>query len=450
MSRLSLVVVLLSGFAAQAQALTLEDAVLKAVESSHGLKSVSAARDGAKAMADEAGHMRLPVLTYQSSYTYGDDPVYVFGTLLRQKQFTSADFALDKLNSPSARSNFSNSLQLELPLFTGFKISNYRRLGETALQQADSSAVYARQGTALEAMQKYFMASFKGELARIAAETAESTAAELAVADRLKEKGLVLGSDYYAAQALLGSIKAAHSSFVREAQASSAALAVLMGQSGAAARELPPLKRHLYNLSEESVMQEGLARRGDVASAALAAHSAKIARDMESDTLLPQLGAFARLQTDTQAFAANPLRQMAGVSMNFPFGDFARQDRVARREAEQRQAGEAALHLRQTAAAQLAEYRRNYESAAYSLPLAEAARADAQRSLELFRPLFRQGRQSVLEVARAEHALLSARAACAELVFKIHSYYAALLFSSGGLEDRAVSELSVAVGGEGK
>lgn len=448
MSRFSLVVVLLAGFSAPVQALTLEDAVLKAVESSHGLKSVSAARDGAKAMADEAGHMRLPVLTYQSSYTYGDDPVYVFGTLLRQKQFTSADFALDKLNSPSARTNFSNSLQLELPLFTGFKISNYRRLGETALQQADSSAVYARQGTALEAMQKYFMASFKGELARIAAETAESTAAELAVADRLKEKGLVLGSDYYAAQALLGSIKTAQASFSREAQASSAALAVLMG--GGAADALPPLRRHIYALPEEAAMLEGLSRRGDVASAMLAARSAKIVRDMESDTRLPELGAFARLQTDTQAFAANPLRQMAGVSMNFPFGDFARQDRLARREAEQRQAGESALHLRQSAAAQLAEYRHNYESAAYSLALAEAARADAQRSLELFRPLFRQGRQSVLDVARAEHALMSARAACAELVFKIHSYYAALLFSSGGLEDKAVSELSVAVGGEEK
>jgi len=451
MKRIGLGVILLFGLSWQAQALTLEEAVSGAVYASHGLKSAYAARDGAKAITEQAGHMRLPVLTYESSYSYGNDPVYVFGSLLRQKQFTAADFELDKLNSPSARSNFSNSLQLEVPVFTGFRISNYRRLGETALQQADASAVYARQATAIEAMQKYFTASFKWELARIAADTAASTAQELSVADKLKEKGLVLGSDYYAAQALLGSIKAVQSSLGREAQAAASALNVLMGRpAGELREELPFLKRHLYALQEEGAMQESLARRGDLSSADSAARSAKILSDMERETLLPQLGAFARLQTDTQAFASNPLRQMAGVNLNFPFGDFTRQDRMARREAEHRQASESALHLRQSASAQLAEYRRNYESVVAALPLAEAARADAERSLELFRPLFRQGRQSVLEVARAEQALMSARAACAELVFKIHSYYAALLFVSGGLDDKAVSGLSAAVSGEKK
>ncbi|HOX22527.1 MAG TPA: TolC family protein [Elusimicrobiales bacterium] len=432
---------------AQNSGLTLKQAVEGALDASHGVKSADAARDAAKAAASQAGHMRLPILSYDSAFTRGNDPVYVFGTLLRQKQFTASDFDLNRLNSPDARSNFSNSLQLELPLFTGFRISHYQKLSDTAVRQADSMAIYARQGTAMEVVQKYLLSALKAQLAAIASDAVASSGAELAVADRLKEKGLVLGSDYYAAQSLLGSMKAAASSFSKEAAASAASLSVLMGLPANRAAVPAPLARHEYLLPEEASLLDSLTGRGDVAAAELGVRSARIVRDMESDSLWPQLGAFARVQTDTRSFFSNPIREMAGVGLSFPLGDFTRSDRVARREAEHRQAGEAAQQLKQNAAAQLAEYRRNYESALDALPLAEGARADAERSLELFRPLFRQGRQSVLDVARAEYALMSARASCAELVFKIHSYYAALLFASGRLGASAVEELSIAVSG---
>ncbi|NLO90986.1 MAG: TolC family protein [Elusimicrobia bacterium] len=430
--------------------ITLGQAVDKALEASHGLKQAQAAREGAQTIGRQAGHMRLPALTYQSAFTNSDDPVYVFGALLRQKEFTAADFALDKLNSPSPRTNFSNSLQLQVPLYTGGKISDFSRLGEAAVSRADAAAVYARQGTAMEAAQKYLMAAFKGQLAAIASEAVSSTEKELAVADRLREKGLVLGSDYYAAQALLGSLKAAKTVFEQEALASASGLNVLMG--GSEVPQIPALLgRHLYVLPPQEELERAMSGRGDVSAADFAARAAKIARDMESDSILPQIGAFASLQTDTEAFSTNPMRRMVGVGMTVPFGDFARADRVAQKEAEHRQALEGALHLRQTAAAQLAEYRRSYESAALALPLAEAARDDAARSLELFRPMFRQGRQSVLEVARAEYALMSARAAVAEQVFKLHSYYAATLLASGGLDDAAIAFISAAVSeGEGK
>ncbi|HEX2917199.1 MAG TPA: TolC family protein, partial [Edaphobacter sp.] len=38
-----------------------------------------------------------------------DDPVFAFGTRLRQARFTAADFALDRLNHPSAIGNFASS-----------------------------------------------------------------------------------------------------------------------------------------------------------------------------------------------------------------------------------------------------------------------------------------------------------------------------------------------------
>lgn len=442
-------VIFLSGSVLCAQApLTLKQAVDRATAVSHGLQSAYAAREGAQAMASQAQHMRLPVFSYESAYTTGNDPVYVFGSLLRQKQFAASDFALDKLNSPDARGNFSNALQMQVPLFTGFRISDYKRLGDNATRQADASAGYARQGVAMEVVSKYFMSAFKGRLAAIAHSAADSISADLAVAQRLMDKGLVPGSDYYAAQSTLNSVKSAGAAFEQDALAGAESLSVLTdGQVPTDSVAPPQLAKYIYNITSSDALAARYAARGDITAAELAAVSARIAKDMESNTVLPQIGAFARLQTDTNNFDVNPLRSMVGVGVSVPFGDFTRADRIARRNAELKSADESARQLRQTAAAQLAEYRRNYESARAALPLAEQAIKDAEQSLELFRPLFRQGRQSVLDVVRTEYALMSARAYYEEQIFKLHSYHAAIQFISGRLDEETVSQISDAVGG---
>ena len=44
----------------------------------------------------------MPHLSFSETATRGDDPVYVFGSKLRQQRFTTADFALNKLNYTAA------------------------------------------------------------------------------------------------------------------------------------------------------------------------------------------------------------------------------------------------------------------------------------------------------------------------------------------------------------
>ena len=49
----------------------------------------------------------LPQLGFTEDISRGNDPVYAFGTRLRQRQFTQADFALNALNFPQPIGNFS-------------------------------------------------------------------------------------------------------------------------------------------------------------------------------------------------------------------------------------------------------------------------------------------------------------------------------------------------------
>ncbi|MDP2866092.1 MAG: TolC family protein, partial [Elusimicrobiota bacterium] len=206
--------------------LTLSEAVARSVSHSYELKSRDADISRAEAGARQAGAMRLPVLQLRSEMTRGDDPVYVFGSLLRQKKFGMSDFSIDRLNKPDSKVNFANSLELGMPLFTGFKLRDYRRLAGIAVEQGRKVRGFAEKGTAFETTQKYLLLSLKTELARIAGETISSTKDEIAAADRLKEKGFVLGSDYYAAQAVLSSLSAAKTGFAGEAQGVAAAINV--------------------------------------------------------------------------------------------------------------------------------------------------------------------------------------------------------------------------------
>ena len=56
----------------------------------------------AKAAASMARTQFLPQLAFMEDLSRGDDPVYAFGTRLRQGRFTQADFALNSLNHPPA------------------------------------------------------------------------------------------------------------------------------------------------------------------------------------------------------------------------------------------------------------------------------------------------------------------------------------------------------------
>jgi outer membrane protein TolC len=92
---------------AQSSSLTLQQAVNIALEKNPLRKAAIADTKVASAGVRAARSFLMPHLNFSETATRGDDPVYVFGSKLRQQRFTSADFALNKLNSPLPFGNFA-------------------------------------------------------------------------------------------------------------------------------------------------------------------------------------------------------------------------------------------------------------------------------------------------------------------------------------------------------
>ena len=81
--------------------ITLEQAIQIALEKNPLHKVALADQKAATAGVKQAQSLLLPHIEFSESATRGNDPVYVFGTKLRQQRFTVADFALNQLNTDS-------------------------------------------------------------------------------------------------------------------------------------------------------------------------------------------------------------------------------------------------------------------------------------------------------------------------------------------------------------
>ena len=101
---------------AQSDALTLPLAVEIALKTNPLVRATSTGRDIADARLIEARAARWPIVQVSQNITQGNNPVYVFGSLLEQANFKAQNFALNALNNPSPLHNFRTFSQSQLRL----------------------------------------------------------------------------------------------------------------------------------------------------------------------------------------------------------------------------------------------------------------------------------------------------------------------------------------------
>jgi outer membrane protein len=430
---------------AGAQTLTLSAAVDRALRASPVLEQARARLAQAQAASTEARLASLPRLSAKAAATRGDDPVYAFSSLLQQRRFGAQNFAIDSLNEPGYLTNVKSSLELGLPLFTGFALRDGRELARLQAQAAGAAADAAAQRLRGEVADAYLRVLLGRALAAEAGERVAAAAADLEDARKLRARGLVLGSDFYAAQAQLSALRARRVQAESRLAGARAALAELLG--GEAGEPAGSLEDAAYSTGTVTAILETAAReRRDLKQAAAGESAAAVLARRERRSLLPTVDAFASLETDTHDFSSNPTSRLIGVRATLPFGDPAYFERARRASEAGRaaQAGRAAAE--QQARLEVRRRWQEYEEAAELVPVLREAADEAQRSLELFRPLYREGRQSILDVLKAEDALLRARAAYSESLYGAHGGWARLQVSAGVMDSAAVAELERRLG----
>src|SRR5579863_1354337 len=97
----------------------------------------------------------LPQLSFTEDMSRGNDPVYVFGTKLRQQRFTATDFALSSLNRPSPVGNFASRLSGSWQAFDSFRIEKTIRSAEMMRDSAATAAKAVDQQIVFDVVHAY-------------------------------------------------------------------------------------------------------------------------------------------------------------------------------------------------------------------------------------------------------------------------------------------------------
>ena len=231
------------------QALTLPEAVAVALKNNPTVQAADAYTDAVEQGITVAASARYPRLDFAEGVTRGNNPVYVFGSLLTQRQFAARNFDLASLNTPPPLDNFRTQFTAVMPLFDAGQTSRRIRDARLEAQGATKASQRTRQEVVFNVIQAYLNGLLAAENVRVAQAAVEMTKADLTRAQARQELGLAVPSDLLSAKVQLAQ---AQEDLLRAQNAvalSQAALNVAMGlpedaparNPGAGAQHVPTL-----------------------------------------------------------------------------------------------------------------------------------------------------------------------------------------------------------------
>src|SRR5215469_3640837 len=179
----------------EASPISLQQAASIALEKNPLRKAALADSKAASAGVREAQSSLMPHVSFSELASRGNDPVYVFGSKLRQQRFSTNDFALHQLNTPLPFSNFTTRLGGTWNLFDSFASWH----GVTRAKEMNTAVVHQLERTDQEILfrvvQSYYGVLLAAKQLEVA-EQAEKTAKSIMERSEVRfDTGLVVESD---------------------------------------------------------------------------------------------------------------------------------------------------------------------------------------------------------------------------------------------------------------
>ena len=417
--------------------LTLPDAVQLALRNNPTVQATEAYAEAVRHGITIAQAGRYPRVDFSEGVTRGNNPVYVFGSLLTQGQFTAANFALPSLNYPAPLDNFRTQFMAAMPLWDAGQTSRRVRDARLSSQGATRATERSRQEVIFAVVQAYLNGLLARESVRVAEAAVEMSKADLASAQSRQEQGLAVPSDLLSAQVQLAQ---AQEDLLRAKNAvalADAALSVAMGQAEDAPVSLAgrwsDVTFEAGTLDERQ--QRALTTRPDYHEAQIGEQRALNGRSMAVAEFLPKLNIFGSWEQDNQTFLARGNDNWAlGATLSFNlFDGGANRARLKESTARERQAHAMRNQFAAAVRLQVREAYLNLTTARDRVEVSRGATAQATESLRITQNRYEAGLATITDLLRAETAHTTAQKNALNAIFDYRLSYAALELATGEL-----------------
>ena len=419
--------------AQEGRSLTLDAAIAQALEHNPAMRAAGAAGDEAGARMRQAMGGYLPRVDVVEAWQRGNQPVYVFGSLLAQRRFTAADFALDALNHPNALSNHRAGVVVQETLFDGWSTKASVELARLGASAADLDRDLAAARLRLDVVTAFGRA-LAARSAREAAEAAVTTADEdLRRAEARRDLGVETEANVLAFRVHRSDADARRVRATADEAVARAALNALMAVPLDDATPLAGLTGlPERDLDQAAIETAALADRPELRQAALARRQADAAHLRARAGLLPQVLVSGGAEINGHTFADRASSWSAGIEVRWnlfaggigcgPHGG-SRSGRPPR--------GRGTGAPREHGPARSADRRRRYRSATAREATGREIVEQAHESQRIIRDRYEAGLASASDVLRAAELVAQAESARTSAVIDVHVTAAAIDRAAG-------------------
>ncbi len=444
------VVIFAVGFAAlpaiaqQNSTVTLQQAVSIALEKNPLRKAALADTRVAAEGVLQARAGLLPSLSFSETATRGNDPVYVFGSRLRQQRFAQADFALDRLNTPLPFGNFSTRFGGNWNLFDSFaswhrveQAKLAREAAERQLERSDQETIFR----VVNAYDSALLARKRLEVAEQAVTTAQS------ILDRSKarfESGMSVESDLLNAQVRMASREEELVRAQNDRALAVAELNVAMGLASATPYEVSGAisESDLPLGTIEDSERTALDQRPDLKRIQSEQSAQKLSVAIAKSSFGPRLSAFGSWQLDNPTFLAGGGGNswVGGVELQFDLftggakrAELNRQKALEEKISAMKQAASDGVRL---------EVRRAYydtDTARRQVAIARSAVTQAEESLRISRNRYEAGLLTISDLLSTEESTVRTQLDYWDAVSRFHVSYANLELATGTLNPNSAA-----------
>ncbi len=426
--------------------LTLDEAVALALQSNPDLAADASGVEAARAEHRAARAGYLPRVDLEHSYLAGDNPVFVFSTLLGQERFTEANFALPSLNAPSPEDNWQSRATIRQPLWDFGRTRVHREMAAVGVGKADRSHEEHRLRVVLDVIDAYYGATLAREAletARLALRSAESIEAQ---ARARVDEGVAVEADLLRSRAYRSAVEQ------REIQASGALESTLarlnrlmgrpLGDPVGVTADLAPFEIELPR--EAALVEEQKRRRPDYAVLMAELREAELAVEARRKEFLPMLAGQGVLEMNNPSLDAfGDHNWSAGVTLSWNLSagiaDAAKLD-AARHRLEQKRRQAAAMES--AMALELRTALVAYRAAREQVAAARAAETESAEGLRILENRYEAGLATMTDLLSAEAARSSARTLLLEAVYRQRLGYARIEHAAGTLGPATLATLA--------
>ena len=419
------------------EGLTLTKAVEIALDTNPLIQATVSGREMADAKLKEAWAGRLPLLQFSETFTRGNNPVFVFGSLLEQGRFGPQNFQINSLNNPDSISNFRTAITLKQSLFNQLQTEMHITQARIGQKQADLQKESVRQQVRFEVIQTYYgvlVANARKGVSDDAVKTAEANVKR--IRDRF-EQGLTVQSDLLAAEVQLAEFRQHQIQAGGDVATAYAALNIALNLPvNTPQKVMGELVEKRFDVpDQEELTRQALLYRPDYARSVSAVDSRKEGIRGARGEFLPKLDFFATYGASGKDLSSGSSDYTIATSLTLNIFDPARNARLKQAKAAEALATAEQKQLANQIRLEAVSAYQQYISARERLAVAAHAIDQASETFRIVQNRYREGLTIITEVLRAETALVRARMNLVAARYEHYVSYAHLLLASGRLTD---------------